>query len=166
MEETNNESNCEYCSEAIIGKPEKCTACGFPLSGSPEEKTTFKNLQKTLSIDAHLAPKRIKQATDTLYIVAVIQILFTLFFYFRDDSLIDLVAGSVLFLIYLILGFWSQTKPYPALILALIVYLFPVLISTLLDPSTIFSRIIFKIVIFIFLARGINSARALKKMQQ
>jgi hypothetical protein len=80
--------------------------------------------------------------------------------------LAELLAGGIIFLIFLGLGFWSQSKPQVAILLGLLVYLSLIILSAIIDPSTLARGVIVKVVIIIFLGKGLNSARELKKQQQ
>ena len=163
MEELTLEPSCSNCAEPIVGKPKFCVNCGFPENGTEQEKSKFIAEKAILRSKQKEAPKRIKSARNTLFFIGAIQLLFSLFVYFMQDATEELIAGLVVFLIYIVLGFWSQTKPLIALILGLLVYLTLIGLSAIADPANIFKGIIVKVIIIAFLAKGINSALELRK---
>lgn len=157
---------CPNCSAEIDGNPMYCVSCGFPLNGTEKEKSKFYAEQAMTKSKVKDAPKKIRQARNTLFIVGGLQLLFGIVVYFMADATEELIAGAVLFLIYLGLGFWSQKKPLIALILGLLLYLSLIILSAVVDPTTITSGVLVKVIIIVFLGKGINSARELKKQEQ
>lgn len=163
MEELTLEPKCSNCDEPIVGKPKFCVNCGFPENGTEQEKSKFIAEKAILRSKQREAPKRIKSARNTLFIIGGIQLVFSLFIYFMQDDTAELIAGAVVFVIYLLLGFWSQKKPLIALILGLLVYLTLIGLAAMVDPSTLAKGIIMKVIIIAFLGKGINSALELRK---
>lgn len=149
---------CSNCNQPIAGKPKFCVNCGFPENGTDAEKAKFHGQQALDRSKTKDAPKQIKSARNTLFIIGGIQLLFSIFVFFTLDSTAELIAGLIVFVIYLLLGFWSQKKPLIALILGLLVYLTLIGISALDDPMNLVKGIIVKVIIIGFLAKGINSA--------
>ncbi|MEP2937531.1 MAG: hypothetical protein ABJM06_09360 [Gilvibacter sp.] len=163
MEELTLDPRCTNCEEPIMGKPKFCVNCGFPENGTEQEKSKFIAEKAILKSKQKEAPKRIKSARNTLFIVGGWQMLSSLVIFFLQDDMIELIAGAVVFVIFLLLGFWSQKKPLIALILGLLVYLTLIGLGAIGDPSSLAKGIIIKVVIIAFLAKGINSALELRK---
>ncbi len=163
MEEPSAASNCSYCNEPILGRPEKCISCGFPENGTEVEKSKFKT-QKALDLHKkQSAPKIIKSATTSLYVIGAIQLLFGLYQYFANDNIPELIASGVVFIIFMLLGYWSQSKPWIALVIGLVVYAGIVLLTWIDNPANIYKGIVIKIFIVVYLVKGIISAGDLKK---
>lgn len=157
---------CPNCSTEIQGNPEFCVNCGFPLNGTEKEQSKFYAQQAMTRSKVKAAPKQIRAARNTLFIVGGINLAVGIFYFFAHDLMEQLIAGGIIFLIYLGLGFWSQTKPLIALILGLLVYVSFIILAAILNPASIVSGIIWKVIIIAYLAKGINSARELQKQQQ
>ena len=158
--------NCPNCATEINGNPEFCVQCGFPVNGTERKQSKFYAEQAMTRSKVKQAPKQIRQARNTLFIVGALQLAFGLVLFFMNDDVAELLAGGIIFLIFLGLGFWSQSKPQVAILLGLLVYLSLIILSAIIDPSTLARGVIVKVVIIIFLGKGLNSARELKKQQQ
>ena len=109
--------------------------------------------------------KKINSARNTLYVMAAINFVFGLYFFFTNQDIATLVASMILSIIYLLLAYWSSQKPLMALLLGLLLYLTTIIISAIVDPVTIIQGILWKIVIIAYLGKGIYSASSIKKEQ-
>jgi len=56
------------------------------------------------------------------------------------------------------MAYWSQKKPFAALLSALLLYLMVIAINAIVEPTTIFKGILIKIIILSFLIKGVSSA--------
>ena len=157
--------SCSNCNTLMEGMPKFCVHCGFPEHGTDQEKAKFHANQALQRSKLKVAPRQIKSARNTLFIIGGIQLIFGLIVYFTSNLTEELIAAMIIFLVYLLLGFWSQTKPLIALILGLLVYLTLIALSAIGDPSTLVKGIIIKIIIIAYLGKGINSALELRKQQ-
>lgn len=158
------ELSCTHC-ETLIQKNQKyCPGCGYPQRGTAGEKSKFHADRILKNSKAKEAPKLIRQARNTLFVIAGITLLSGLFMFYFQDDIATLIAAVIMTAIYVILGFWSQQKPLIALVCALLLYLTNIVLSAVIEPETIYKGIIIKIIIIVFLAKGINSALHLRKM--
>ncbi len=156
---------CTKC-EAVVPEGQKyCSSCGYPENGSIEEKAKFNAEAVMTRSKQREAPSRIRGARNTLFVVGGLMLLGGLVYYFLNDDIASLIAGGVLAIVFLILGFWSQQKPLIAIVLGLLVYLTNIVLAAIVEPSTIARGIIIKVVIIVFLIKGINSALHLRKSQ-
>jgi len=156
-------SSCSLCETSLATDQIFCTGCGYPENGTESEQSKFHANRAINKSKTKEADKRIKSARNTLFVIAGISFLYgvVLFFTLGDSSV--LISAGILAIIYLILGFWSQQKPLMALVLALLVYLTTITINAIVEPTSLFSGIIWKVVIIAFLGKGINSALHLRK---
>ncbi|GAA4111582.1 hypothetical protein GCM10022393_09400 [Aquimarina addita] len=149
---------CSQCNFGITLETKFCTHCGFPEHGDEKEQAVFhanKVMKKSkIKDDA----KKINSARKTLYWMAGIFFVFGLFYYFTLQDISVLLVNVVLAVIYLVLAYWSQKKPFAALLSALLLYLTVVAMNAIAEPVSLFQGIIFKILIISFLIKGINSA--------
>ncbi|MFT4848517.1 MAG: hypothetical protein ACI83B_001048 [Sediminicola sp.] len=160
------ETMCTHCKTKIQFEQKFCVNCGFPQGGSKEDQSMF-HAQRVIDYSkTSEAPKLIRKARNTLFIIAGFSFSIGLFYFFYRDDSATLISSSILAIIYLILGYWSQRKPLVALILALLVFLTTVVLNALLDPAVIARGLLLKAVIVFFLIRGINSALHIHKSRQ
>jgi len=68
--------------------------------------------------------------------------------------------------IFLGLGFWCKKQPLGAIISALILYIMVQLIAIIQNPLNIISGIIVKVIIIIYLIKGMNSALQAQKIKK
>ena len=86
----------------------------------------------------------------------------------KAAATITLIAGVnlVLGLIYFGLWFWAKSRPLPAVLAALILYVTVWIGSAVIDPASAASGFIMKIIIIAFLIKSIDSARKYQRMQE
>jgi hypothetical protein len=113
--------------------------------------------------------KHVRRARIILYIIGGL-ILLTLFTLLPFDSnpvriflavYIVLMGGG-----YIALGFWSKRKPYSALVTALCIFVGSITLSVILQPSSFFSGLIFKIIVIVVLVLGLGNARDCQRMME
>ncbi len=155
---------CSICNAHMEENQIFCMSCGFPENGTTQEQSKFHAHRVLAMRQSSEARTGITSARNTLYIIAALTMLWGIYYFFQleKDSAI-LITYTILSVIYLLLGYWSQQKPLVALILGLLVYITIIVLGAIGDVSTIFSGFIVKIFVIIFLAKGINAAMHLKK---
>jgi len=154
---------CSECSTEIITASKFCANCGFPENGDEKEKAVFhakKVMKKNEIMDDH---KKINSARNTLYWMAGIFFVFGLFYFFTTEDVGVLIVNTILSAIYLVLAFWSQKKPFAAILSALFLYVTVIVLNAIEEPLTLVQGILFKIIIFSFLIKGLYSAPRSKK---
>lgn len=115
--------------------------------------------------------KHIRQARNAIFfaagilVVNLIILLSTVPDYY-DYLWIDLLIWGLFIAGFIFLALWTKKKPYYAIIGALILYGLFIALNAWIDPSTIFKGIIFKIVIIVFLVKGINDAKDAQQMKE
>jgi hypothetical protein len=165
MEEnqSTNENSCSFCKKEMT-PPDAvfCNHCGHPENGTDQQRAQFfakRAVNKTKHIDAD---KKIKSARNTLFILSGILGVFGFFLYFSTNDIVTLGANLLISFIYLALGFWSKEKPMIALLVGLLLYVTLVVISAIVDPTSLYRGILWKILIITFLGKGLYSANAVK----
>lgn len=155
-------SACNKCSEIVSEDYVFCTNCGFPQNGSVKDLAIYEKNIRDVGRNKEEANRKIKNARNTLYVMAAISLLFGLMSSsgFQGEALFT--VGIIQFIIYVVLGYWSTQKPLIALLLGLFLYLTIIIISAVAEPSTLLKGIIFKVIIIAFLGKGIYSALAIK----
>jgi len=157
--------NCSLCKTPLTINQNFCVNCGYPQRGSEQEQSSFHAQRILKNRRGQEASKKIKSGRNSLYIISGLSLLFGMVYYFMHDDTATLIASTILAIIYLVLGYWSQKRPLIALVLGLLVYLTIIVINALVDPDTIGKGIIIKILIIFYLAKGINSALQLRKAE-
>lgn len=156
-------SHCKMCETHVHTESTFCTNCGYPEHGTDKDVAVFhahNAMEKNKNIDAD---KRVKSARTTLYVMAGISFIFGLILFFNDLDIAALFADLILCIIYLCLAYWSKQKPVMALLLGLLLFLTTMILSALIDPSTLLQGFLWKILIIFYLGKGIYSASAVKK---
>ena len=153
---------CKHCRKTVPESNAFCEHCGFPQQGTEAEKAKSHAERIISHSKSKEAPRLIRKARNTLFIIAGITLLFGAYYYISLDDLATFISMAILAVVYLMLGFWSQKKPLIALVLGLLVYLTTVVINGIVAPETIFKGIILKAIIIVFLIKGINSALHLR----
>ncbi len=155
---------CKECETVLKDEHTYCPSCGYPQRGTAGEKSKFHAQRVMNKSKANQAPKVIQQARTILFVIAGITFLYGIILFFSLDDMASLIAAAVMASVYVVLGYWSQQKPLVALVLALLVYSTNIVITAIAEPSSIHRGIILKIIIIYFLARGINSAIHLRRV--
>ena len=130
-----------------------------PSSSEPSQEPSIFD---ELDIRSHHHQKQIRQARLTIYVVAGIQLIFGMVsgFQFGGNTgwFIFGITASIA-LIFFALGIWARKKPFTAILIALILYSLLLITDLIMQPATIIKGILVKILIIIFLVRGLKKAR-------
>lgn len=114
--------------------------------------------------------RKVDAASNSLYWIAGILTVSSVFSYFvmqNDENLIAFLITSIILIgAFLAFGVWSKTKPAAALISGLSLYVIIQLINAVDNPATIFSGIIFKIIIIGYLIKGIIAVTEVGKIKK
>lgn len=127
------------------------------------EKTVFNN-------DELISPeqrKNIKNAQIALYVVAGMVLLGGVVSSFKvpSSSIVDVwieviaIAG-----LFLVLSLVAEKKPFIAILIGFTVFILYYLFYFFINPESILRGIVFKIVVVIYLGRGLVNAYEVKKM--
>jgi peptidoglycan/LPS O-acetylase OafA/YrhL len=122
--------------------------------------------------DIGIYDKHIRQARNAIFVTAgviLLSLIVTLIASSKEENeylWIDLLLYGAFIIGFIALGFWTKNRPYYAIICALILYLIFIVLNAIVDIKTLFSGIIFKIMIIVYLVKGINDAKAAEEMRQ
>lgn len=166
--ETNLETQqkaCSFC-EKIMEPADAifCNHCGHPENGTDQQRAQFfgkRAMQKNQNIDA---ADKVKSARNTLFVLSGAITVFSFLGYYTNNDITALSINLILAVIYLALAFWSEKKPMMALLMGLLLYITTISIFALIEPKTLVSGIIWKILIISYLGKGIYSASTIKKL--
>ncbi len=141
-----------------------------PNNTSPEQSQMQESIFSPEEFSNKGYDKHIRQARNAIFAVAGILLVNLLilgnslpagyeYFWF------DIIIWGLFIAGFVFLGFWTKKKPYYAIIAALSLYGIFILLNAVLDVSTIFKGIIFKIIIIVLLVKGINDAKEAQELQ-
>jgi hypothetical protein len=122
--------------------------------------------------DIGIYDKHIRQARNAIFVTAgviFLSLIVMLIASSKEENeylWIDLLLYGVFIIGFIALGLWTKNRPYYAIICALILYLIFIGLNAIGDIKTLFSGIIFKIIIIVYLVKGINDAKTAEEMRQ
>lgn len=155
-------SVCYHCKQKDLNPEEKyCTNCGFPQLGSQEEQRNFILGHRIKKSNLREAKTNISRARNYLFGVAFLN-----FISFALAGNIGIIIGLILAAIYVGLGLWSNTKPFPAFLTGLIVYVTLTAFFGILEPLTLLSGLFWKIAIIGALSYGLYSVKDVEKLEK
>lgn len=139
----------------------------YPTPNEQTEETIFS--ADEFSMQGY--DKHIRQARNAIFGVAILLVINLLVLSGTvpegyEYLWLDLIIWGVFVAAFVVLGSWANKKPYYAIVLALVLYLVFIGLNAALDVSTIFKGIIFKIIVIVFLVKGINDAKEAQEMKK
>lgn len=168
--ENQEQTFCAYCAHQYQPADAFCNACGYPLQGKPQEQKYFIANRATKEIDLIALNKKIERARESLYWVSVILAFSFAVIYFvgpdQEDPTIFFLTAVIIIGAFLALGAWSKQKPAAAIISGLSLFVVLLLLDALVQPSSIFSGLIFKILIIGILVKGIMAIFEVEKIKK
>ncbi len=154
---------CENCSAEVNPNQKFCSQCSFPANGTEDEKRSFRLLVSSRKRFLKDANEKIKSGKTIIYVLAGLYFVFGLFFGLVNDDIATMVVYLVCTIIYLILAAWSSKNPFGAILTALIIYVTIHVLAAIVEPASIFSGIILKIIFISAFVKGIRSAQEAQK---
>jgi hypothetical protein len=155
-------ADCKSCNIAVNVNDQFCQGCGYPLKGTEEEQQQFIYNRDYKYIELDSMNNKIRSARNCLFVLAA---LFTVsgFIYYLINTGAPLASALlltnlILAAIFLALGFWAPKRPVAAIISGLVLYVLVILINAIDNPLSIFSGVIVKVFVIIYLIKGMNSA--------
>ncbi len=134
---------------------------------TPEEIEKSKRIAAEIMAKSKIGDveKQVKNARITLFVLAGLFIIIGIYEGYVADGHDEFFAyiDWGLAALYIGLGFWSKTRPFTAILIGFILYIALILMNAFLDPMTLVSGILWKIVIISFLVKGLQSTKHLPK---
>lgn len=129
---------------------------------TPEKLEVIKKRKEKRKIAEN--ERKLKNAGIWLFGVAVLLAISAAVTYIPNTQYIEFIIDASMPLIFVGLGIWSRTKPYEAILTGLILFTLIIVLSAIADPSSIFSGILWKVLIYSALIKGLAVARNNKKV--
>ena len=130
-----------------------------------EQETIFKD--ETFSLDGY--DKTIKNARTALFVVAAVQVIFGCIMYgsgaYEDPGIILGVAIAI-GVVFLLLGFWTKSKPYTAIVTGLVLFIVLHVLEAISDPTQIYKGVIMKVLVIVYLVKSLGDAKEAQEMKK
>lgn len=112
--------------------------------------------------------KKIRNARTAIFVVGGAQLLLGSILAFtgpEEDRMLSLGICVFLAAVFIGLGFWTKKKPYAAIVTALCLYVGLIILAGIDEPETLVRGIILKVVIIVYLAKGLCNAKEAERMR-
>ena len=163
-------ARCESCDSPVNEQDQFCTSCGFPLKGTDEAQNQFLSNRRYKQHEARELARKTRNAQTTLFVLSGLFFVIGVIYYFiqgqNDMAFAALITNLILSAVFLALGGWSKNKPVAAIISGLVLFVLVQLISIVDDPVNIGKGIIVKIVVIVYLIKGLKSAMEAEKIKK
>ena len=161
-QEAQTVSNCPHCSHKLGEDQAKfCPKCGFPVLGTEKEKDNFLRLLKANQEVLADAKKKINRVKIMLYIIGGLQVFLGLMLFMAEmveDSAIVGISSIIVGLIMFACSVWVKRKPVTGILVAFSFYMLLHIANAIIEPSSIASGLILKIIVIAVFISGIKSA--------
>ena len=157
--------SCLHCSSPVGIDEIFCSNCGYPQNGSEEQQSKFYRKIDAKARLLKIVEKEVKKAKTTLVILGVLNAIAGIVYGFISEDVLSLAVSSILAIIYFGLAIWSDKEPFSAILTGLIIYGSLILIQAVLEPISIFSGIIWKILIIALLVKGMKSGLEARRVK-
>lgn len=154
-----NYSVCHYCGSSPLKESDHfCPACGFPQRGTEADQKRFLIGKKFKAKDQNESGAEIFIARIILFLLGGICLLAS---YFASRGKNEMIAVGILVLglVYIGLAIWAGKQPLPALMSGLILYVTILVVSTIIQPESLFQMIIIKGIIISGLIYGVSAVK-------
>lgn len=134
----------------------------------PENNTETIFTPEEFSMEGY--DKHIRQARNAIFIAAAVLLLNVIILAATvppeyELLWLDLIIWGTFIAGFVALGFWTKKKPYYAILGALILYAIFIVLNAVLDITSLYKGIILKVVVVVFLIKGLKDAKEAQEMQ-
>ena len=161
--------SCDNC-RAIITTEKFCTACGFPVRGTAEERMHYQGKVSSSQYWLKESKKKINEGKIVIYILAALTFIFGVFVGLSREDYGLMIVNLIICLLYLICAAWADKNPFGAILTSFVIYLTLQVVEAFVDPASLFQGIILKVVFIGVFIKGIRSAteaqRLIKELEQ
>ncbi len=155
--------NCPNCQSEYPETTITCTTCGFPFTATDQEKSAFIARQILKAGEIGDATQSVKSAQNILYGLGIVTCLFS--FFVSNDNF-ALILNLLLGIGFLIFGYLVVKSPMQILTLALALLLSIYLLNALIDWTTLFRGIIWKVICVSSLSYAIFKYKKAEKIKK
>ncbi len=152
------QDHCSKCDTILLENNKFCSNCGFPERGTEKEKAIF-IANAVMKKNGHLdVDEKINSGKKTLLILAALCVVFGFISYGVNNDISVLVSNLILAVIYAGLAWLATTKPFAALLSALLLYIMIHILNAIVDVTTIYQGLLVKVLVITYLSKGVYSA--------
>ncbi len=159
---------CYYCNSSPLDVSVMyCPSCGFPQRGAEDEQKKFITDKRVMLIKLESMRDQVRKARNMLFLASGGYALGYLMagVMGRIDAMM-LIEGVIICGAFVGLGLWANKKPYPAVLTGLIVFISLIAIAAFVNPLTIVSGIILKVIVLSGLIYGLKAANDAKHAEE
>lgn len=161
-ESRTEETSCQHCTTVVASTETYCHKCGFPVKGTEHQQKRFlidKELKEIYKDEnTGFDNDKVNTAQNIIFALAFLNVIGSIYYYVVTESPFVLMLSLFISLVYAILGFWAKQKPLPAILCCLVLYITLIILNGLFDPTTLLRGIIIKIIIIVYLIKGIKAS--------
>lgn len=164
------ETNCKNCQKPIFAAERFCTACGFPVNATKEEEDHFYYTLGAKKLQLDTLDRKIHNARIAMWVISGATLLFGFIFYMmnkeHEAALGVLISNVIVALLFVLLAELAKKKPFVALLSGLLLYVTLHLYAIIVENMSPFSGIIIKVIIIVYLVKGIRSAQEAEQIKK
>lgn len=161
---------CPNCNTESPSTQKFCSSCSYPITGTLEERSQFAATIGKHKLNIKRAKEQISNAKMIIYLISGLTFLFGLILYFQTEDFVTLIVNICMCLLYLIMAAWADKNPFAAILTAFIIYVTFILVNAFIEPGTLFSGLIMKIIVIGGFIKAIRSAQqaqeAIKELEK
>lgn len=150
---------CNNCKTAAEEEIEICAICNYPIKGTEKEKASFIAKQVIQKSDVEESIKRLKTSRIILFVIGAFYLIISLKSFINVNTSFSWIFNLVLGLIFIGFAFLTYKKPIIAIGVPLGLTLLYYLTLLLIDPTYLWSGILWKMIIVMGLGYGFFSVR-------
>jgi hypothetical protein len=150
---------CDNCRAENPATQKFCSSCSYPIGGTLEDRQQFVAHIGRHGLRIKEAKEQIRTAKIIIYVIAAFQFIAGLIVFFQHDDVLTLIVALFMCLLFLIMASWADKNPFPAILTAFLLYVTVILINAVVNPASLFSGIIFKIIFIGAFIKAIRSAQ-------
>jgi hypothetical protein len=155
---------CKICKIQVLDSTVACQTCGYPTTGTSEEKSSFTAKLVMQKSDVLESISRLKKSRYLLFSLGVYYIIIPFAFLPEMSPTIVYQLNIGLGLTFMGFGFLAFKKPLIALGIPLALTVLYFLILLLIDISYIWNGLIWKMLVLVGLGYGFFSVRKAEKI--
>ena len=163
-------ADCKCCFEKTNLSDQFCKSCGFPLHGTEEQQNTFIYERGYKKMQVNELTNKASRASITFYIISGLMFISALVLFFinaqNDEAVPNLIVYSIIAVLFLLLGVWSNKKPVAAIICGLSLYVVIILLQAAMDLSSVFRGLLIKILIIAGLVKALINALEAERIKK
>lgn len=162
--DSNTSTLCSHCNSTVAFDSVFCNNCGYPVNGTDQERDLFNFRIKLKKDTIDEANKKLKNVRVMLYIVAGINVIAGLIYFFQGMT-VEVIASLIGMVVYVGCAYWVSKQPLTGVIAAFIFWILIQLLAALGDPATLIHGLLWKVIFISIFVKGISSAMDVKKFK-